>query len=68
MTTDDAIRWAGGTQTALADALGISQPSVANWGERPPAFRQLQIELLSNGELKADPECRRGTPKMKDAA
>lgn len=68
MTTDEAITWGGGTQKALADRLGIAQPSVAGWGERPPALRQLQIELLSEGALKADPDCRRGTPKMKAAA
>jgi DNA-binding transcriptional regulator YdaS (Cro superfamily) len=65
MTTDEAIKWGGGTQVALAERLGISQPSVAGWGERPPALRQLQIESLSSGELKADEDCRRGTPKMK---
>lgn len=64
MTTDEALKWAGGTQVALAGKLGISQPSVAAWGERPPALRQLQLEALSGGTLKADDDCRRGTPKM----
>ena len=68
MTTDEAITWGGGTQKALAERLGISQPSVAGWGVRPPALRQLQIEALSRGKLRADPDCRRGTPRMKDAA
>lgn len=54
MTTDEAIRWGGGTQKALARKLGIAQPSVCNWGDRPPRFRQLQIERLSAGYLRAD--------------
>ena len=53
MTTDQAIKWAGGTQLALAKRLGIKQPSIAEWGEHPPALRQLQIQRLSRGKLKA---------------
>lgn len=55
MTTQDAIDWAGGTQVLLAERLGIKQPSVAGWGEYPPPLRQIQIELLSGGALKAEP-------------
>ena len=54
MTTNDAIEWAGGTQAALAALLSIKQPSVAKWGEYPPLVRQYQIEVLSNGRLKAE--------------
>jgi len=46
-----------GTQYAVAAALGIRQPSVANWGEFPPPLRQLQIEALSGGALRAEPDC-----------
>ncbi len=46
-----------GSQRALATELGVSQPSVANWGEYPPPLRQLQIEALTGGELRAEPEC-----------
>ena len=57
MTKDDAIKWAG-TQVKLAEALGIkSQGSVAGWGTFPPPLRQLQIEALSGGLLKAEPNC-----------
>lgn len=55
MTTEEAIQWAGGTQVLLADRLGINQPSVSAWGAYPPDLRQLQIERLSNGSLKAEP-------------
>lgn len=42
-----------GTQQALADALGISQPSVAAW-KAIPILRQIQIETVTGGALKAD--------------
>lgn len=44
------------TQKAIAEALGIKQPSVAEWGDYPPDQRQLQLERLVP-ELKAEPEC-----------
>jgi transcriptional repressor of cell division inhibition gene dicB len=54
--TQDAIKHYG-SQQALADALGIKQPSIAGWGEYPPDKRQLQLERLTKGKLKAEPEC-----------
>lgn len=44
-----------GTQTAAADALGMAQSSVASWGEYPPVSRQLLIERITLGALKAEP-------------
>jgi hypothetical protein len=59
MTKDQAVE-AFGTQVKLADALGIkSQGSVAAWGKYPPPFRQLQIEALTGGRLRAEPDCDR---------
>lgn len=55
MTTEEAIQWAGGTQVLLAEKLQINQPSVSAWGKYPPDIRQIQIERLSNGALKAEP-------------
>lgn len=56
MKTQDAINhW--GSQKAAADALGLKQPSVAAWGEYPPELRQLQIEAVTGGLLKAEPSC-----------
>lgn len=43
------------TQQGVADALGIKQSSVAEWGEYPPPLRQLQIEALTKKKLKAEP-------------
>lgn len=45
------------SQTAVAKALGIRQSSVAEWGEFPPPLRQVQLEALTEGQLKAEREC-----------
>ena len=58
MKTSDVIAYYG-SQDAVARALQIKQPSVARWGEFPPALRQLQIESDTRGKLKAEPECDR---------
>lgn len=54
MLTKDAIAHFG-TQAALAQALGIKQQSVADWGETVPPLRQLQLERITDGVLKAAP-------------
>lgn len=56
MTKDQAVKHFG-TQVLLAQALGMSQGSVSLWGEFPPELRQLQIEALTAGALKAEPDC-----------
>lgn len=56
MTKNQAIQHFG-TQVLLAKALGMSQGSVSLWDEYPPELRQLQIEALTHGELKAEPAC-----------
>ncbi len=56
MTKDEAIAWAGGTQALLAERLGMKQASVSLWAKVPP-LRQLQLEHLSSGALRAGPEC-----------
>jgi hypothetical protein len=54
MTTAEAIKRYK-TQKGLADALGIKQGSVSGWGEYPPPLRQLQIQRITNGRLRAEP-------------
>ena len=55
MNTPEAVRHPRfGTQVRLAQALGITQPTVASWGGRPPALHQLRIEAMTNGDLRAD--------------
>ena len=56
MTKDQAVQHFG-TQVLLAQALGMSQGSVSLWGEFPPALRQLQLEAVTGGALKAEPDC-----------
>jgi DNA-binding transcriptional regulator YdaS (Cro superfamily) len=55
MTTYDAIKHYG-TQQKLADALGIAQSTVSEWGAYPPGFRQLQIQHLTRARLRAEPD------------
>ena len=45
-----------GTQVKTAEALGIAQSSVSGWVQagEVPMERQYQIELASNGQLRAD--------------
>lgn len=53
MTTDQAIKHYGGRRE-LAAALGIWPHNISRWGEYPPIARQYEIELRTNGKLKAD--------------
>lgn len=53
MTTKQAIEFFGGAR-ALAAALGVSTQSIYQWGERPPRQRQCEIQVLTNGALRAD--------------
>jgi DNA-binding transcriptional regulator YdaS (Cro superfamily) len=52
MLTKDAIAHFG-SQAGLARALNIKPPSVADWGETVPPLRQLQLEALTGGKLRA---------------
>lgn len=53
MTTQEAVKFYK-TQVGLAAALGCAQSTIAGWGEYPPAIRQLQIERVSKGRLRAE--------------
>lgn len=53
MTTYEAIKHFGGIKQ-LADALKTWPQSIYQWGERPPKGRQYELEVLTNGKLKAD--------------
>ena len=57
MTKSEAIAHYDNNVSALARALGINQSSVYDWGEFPPDRRQLQLEELTRGQLKAEPGC-----------
>lgn len=55
MTYDEVLTHFG-SQKAVADALDLSQPSISDWRRLGsiPHIRQLQLEHLTGGVLKAD--------------
>lgn len=53
MTKTEAINYFNGT-SKLAKTIGISYEAVRQWPEKIPYLRQLHIEKLTNGVLKAD--------------
>jgi len=56
MKTKEAIKHYGSVP-ALAAALGLtSRQAIYYWGEYPPPGRQYQIEILTNGALRAERE------------
>ncbi|MDT4864253.1 Cro/Cl family transcriptional regulator [Metapseudomonas lalkuanensis] len=58
MRTQDAADYFG-SKKKLAEALHIQPSAVTQWGEEVPWVRQYQIEVLSNGALKAGPPPKR---------
>jgi transcriptional repressor of cell division inhibition gene dicB len=56
MKTEQAIEYAGSPK-ALADLLGITPSAISQWGDEVPPARQFQIEQITEGKLKADPDC-----------
>lgn len=53
MTSKDVLDYFE-TQAAIAKALGITQSAVSQWDDRPPMLRQYQIQVLTQGKLRAD--------------
>jgi DNA-binding transcriptional regulator YdaS (Cro superfamily) len=45
-----------GSQCAVAEALGVQQPTISNWKSRGsiPYLQQLRIEHATKGKLKAE--------------
>jgi len=43
-----------GSVSAVADALGISPQAIYQWGELVPQGRTFQIQILTNGSLRAE--------------
>jgi hypothetical protein len=64
MTTQEAVEHFGGQKHLIA-ALGLkARQTVTAWGDYPPIGRQYQIEVLTNGKLKASKDFR----EVKDCA
>lgn len=53
MTNDDVLDYFE-TQAAIAKALNITQSAVSQWDDRPPMLRQYQLQILTQGKLRAD--------------
>lgn len=53
MKTSEAIEHFGGLKK-LADLLGIWPQVIYQWGEYPPKSRQYELEVRTNGVLKAE--------------
>jgi len=53
MKTQDAVKHFG-TYAKVGEALGISKQAVFKWGEKVPPRRQYEIEMLTDGALRAD--------------
>jgi DNA-binding transcriptional regulator YdaS (Cro superfamily) len=43
-----------GSKAAVARALGISAVAVTRWKDEVPPLRQLQLERMTKGALRAD--------------
>lgn len=56
MNKSEVLEHFGGV-VETAKALGIAQPSVTNWSDPLPILRQLQVERMTGGKLRAGPEC-----------
>lgn len=56
MRTQDAIHYAKNAKS-LAELIGVTASAISQWGEYPPDARQLQIERVTVGALKAEPGC-----------
>lgn len=53
MKTKEAIEYFGSIKN-LAEALNIWPHNISRWGDTPPLSRQYEIEVKTNGKLKAE--------------
>jgi hypothetical protein len=53
MKTQEIIDHFGDVKKA-ADALGVWPQTIYAWGEYPPLSRQYQVQVMTDGELKAE--------------
>ena len=69
MTYDDVLTHFR-TQVELANALGITQPTVSAWKGVVPEKYQYQLEVITDGRLRVDDALRSpsGAPRDERAA
>jgi DNA-binding transcriptional regulator YdaS (Cro superfamily) len=55
VSVDEVVEWFGGEQVTLAKRLGVTKAAVSYWVSegKIPANRAIQIELLTEGAIKA---------------
>ena len=55
VSVDEVVAWFGGEQVTLAKRLGVTKAAVSYWVAegKIPANRAIQIELLTEGAIKA---------------
>ncbi len=58
MKTQEAIDYWGGVKN-LADDLNTWPQTIYQWGEYPPMGRQYEIEIKSDGQLRAEKEVKK---------
>jgi len=56
MTKEEVIAHFG-SQAEVARVLDVKQPSVSTWRDPLPELRQLELERMTSGALRAGPEC-----------
>jgi len=55
MKTSEAVTYFGSIKN-LSEALNIWPHNVSRWGDFPPMPRQYEIEVKTEGKLKAEPK------------
>lgn len=61
MKKTDAINYFG-SAAELAKKLNISEAAISQWGQNVPQGRAFQIEVLTGGQLKANPAASSARP------
>ena len=58
MTPREVVDFYGGTQVKTAAALGLTQAAISEWFRLGyvPLGRQYEIQILTGGRLRADPD------------
>ena len=57
-----------GSVAALASAIDATPSAISQWGDYPPGGRQLQLEAITKGKLKAEPNCMKKERAAKEGA
>ena len=56
MKKKEVIKYYGGVQQRVCEALKISKGAVSRWGETVPERIAARLDRLTNGDLRYDPK------------